>query len=201
MATVGGVSARLEAIVLAAGLGSRFGGGKLLAPWRGGVLLDGALAAALSAPVRSATIVTGADRRVEQAAREHATRTGQSARVRIAYAADYAEGLSASLRFGVTGLPADTDGAFVFLGDMPTVLLACWRRSPTRWREARRRRRRHSTAIVATRCCSRANSSIVSSPSKATRARAGCCPAWARRACSYRPTTRASCSISTGPRT
>ncbi|HEY9219590.1 MAG TPA: NTP transferase domain-containing protein, partial [Phenylobacterium sp.] len=38
--------------MLAAGAGSRFGGGKLLTPWAGGVLLDGALAAAFAAPVR-----------------------------------------------------------------------------------------------------------------------------------------------------
>ena len=37
---------RLDAIVLAAGASLRFGGGKLLAPWGEGVLLDGALAAA-----------------------------------------------------------------------------------------------------------------------------------------------------------
>ena len=35
----------LEAVVLAAGSGSRFGGGKLLAAYGSGVLLEGALAA------------------------------------------------------------------------------------------------------------------------------------------------------------
>jgi len=121
MATEGGVSARLEAIVLAAGSGSRFGGGKLLAGWRGGVVLDGALAAAFAAPVRSVTVVSGADLRVETLAREHAVRTGQGARLRIAHAADYARGISASLRAGVASLPPDADGAFVFLADMPAV--------------------------------------------------------------------------------
>jgi CTP:molybdopterin cytidylyltransferase MocA len=50
-----------EAVVLAAGAGARFGGGKLLAPYMAGVLLDGALAAALAAPACSVTLVTGAD--------------------------------------------------------------------------------------------------------------------------------------------
>ncbi|MDB5496520.1 MAG: conserved uncharacterized MobA-related protein, partial [Phenylobacterium sp.] len=50
-----------EAVVLAAGSGSRFGGGKLLAAWNAGVLLEGALAAALAAPARSVTVVVGAD--------------------------------------------------------------------------------------------------------------------------------------------
>ena len=48
-----------EAVVLAAGAGRRFGGGKLLAPWAGGALLDGALAAALAAPARRVIVVTG----------------------------------------------------------------------------------------------------------------------------------------------
>jgi molybdenum cofactor cytidylyltransferase len=121
VATEGGVSARLEAIVLAAGFGSRFGGGKLLAGWRGGVLLDGALATAFAAPVRSVALVSGADRRVETAAREHATRSGQGERLRIVHAVDHARGMSASLRAGLTSLPDDAAGVFVFLGDMPAV--------------------------------------------------------------------------------
>ncbi|HEX7947277.1 MAG TPA: NTP transferase domain-containing protein, partial [Phenylobacterium sp.] len=52
---------RFASLVLAAGAGSRFGGGKLTAPFRDGVLLDGALAAAFAAPVRIVTLVTGAD--------------------------------------------------------------------------------------------------------------------------------------------
>ena len=121
MTTVGGVASRLEAIVLAAGRGARFGGGKLTAPWRGGVLLDGALAAAFAAPVRSLTVVSGADLGVETAARAYAGRGGQGERLRIVHAADYARGLSASLRAGVASLPPDACGAFVFLGDMPMV--------------------------------------------------------------------------------
>jgi molybdenum cofactor cytidylyltransferase len=121
MTTVGGVSSRLEAIVLAAGLGSRFGGAKLTAPWRGGALLDGALAAAFAAPVRSLTVVSGADLGVEPAARAFAGRGDQGERLRIVHAADYASGLSASLRAGVASLPPDADGAFVFLGDMPAI--------------------------------------------------------------------------------
>jgi molybdenum cofactor cytidylyltransferase len=121
MTTVGGGSSRLEAIVLAAGLGARFGGAKLTTPWRGGVLLDGALAAAFAAPARSLTVVGGADPGVETAARAYAGRSGQGERLRIVDATDYARGLSASLRAGVASLPPDADGAFVFLGDMPIV--------------------------------------------------------------------------------
>jgi molybdenum cofactor cytidylyltransferase len=121
MATGGGGLRRLEAIVLAAGAGSRFGGGKLLATWRGGVLLDGALAAALASPVRSATVVWGADPGVADAAKAFAERTGALSRLRLVHAKRHADGLSASLAAGVAHLPPDADGAYVFLGDMPRI--------------------------------------------------------------------------------
>jgi molybdenum cofactor cytidylyltransferase len=113
-----GAAARpaLEAVILAAGAGTRFGGGKLLAAWDAGVLLEGALAAAYAAPVRSVTVVIGADAEaVAAVAREFDPRT------LIAHAADHAEGMGASLRTGIASLPADADGVFVFLGDMPRV--------------------------------------------------------------------------------
>lgn len=108
-----------EAIVLAAGSGSRFGGGKLLAPWAGGVLLDGALEAAFAAPVRRVILVTGADARVAAAAEAFAGRVGQAARLAIVHAPDHAEGMGASLRRGAAELSPDCAGVFVFLGDMP----------------------------------------------------------------------------------
>jgi len=80
------------------------------------VLLQGALAAAFAAPVRSVTVVIGADAEaVAAAARSF------DPRVLIVHAPDHAEGMAASLRTGIASLPADADGAFVFLGDMPRV--------------------------------------------------------------------------------
>jgi len=111
----------LEAVVLAGGSARRFGGGKLTAPLGEGVLLDGALAAAFAAPVRSVTVVTGADAGVGAAAAGFAERAGQASRLRLAHATDHAEGMAASLRAGIASLPPDTQGAFVFLGDMPRV--------------------------------------------------------------------------------
>ena len=61
MTTGGAVAGTLDAVVLAAGAAARFGGGKLLAPWRGGLLIEAALDAAFAAPVRSVVLVTGAD--------------------------------------------------------------------------------------------------------------------------------------------
>ena len=121
MATGADVNGPFEAVVLAAGSGSRFGGGKLLASWGAGVLLEGSLAAAFAAPVRDVTVVIGADAEaVATAAREF------DPRVLIVHAHDHAEGMGASLRTGIASLPADAAGAFVFLGDMPrapTVVL------------------------------------------------------------------------------
>jgi len=116
LATGGPFGTAFEAVVLAAGLGSRFGGRKLLAAWDEGVLLEGALAAAFAAPVRSVTVVIGAEgKAIAAAARAFDPRT------LVIHAHDYAEGMAASLRTGIASLPADADGAFIFLGDMPRV--------------------------------------------------------------------------------
>jgi molybdenum cofactor cytidylyltransferase len=116
-------SLRLEAVVLAGGAGVRFGGRKLTAPWRGGRLIDGALAAAFAAPARSVTLVTGADPAVGPAAQAFAASAGETGRLMLVHAAAHAEGMSATLRTGVAALAADTDGVFVFLGDMPLIPL------------------------------------------------------------------------------
>ncbi len=112
---------RLEALVLAGGAGRRFGGGKLMAPWGDGSLIDAALAAAFAAPARSVTVVTGADRRVGPAAAAWAAARGEAGRLVLLHAADHEEGMGATLRTGIAALPGDASGVFVFLADMPRV--------------------------------------------------------------------------------
>ena len=112
MATVG----RFAAVVLAAGAGSRFGGGKLLADYAGAPLLHAALAAARAAPAQFVTLVTGADAEAVAACAR-----GFDPGVRVVHAADHAQGMAASLRAGIASLEPGLDGAFVFLGDMPRV--------------------------------------------------------------------------------
>src|SRR5215204_4415720 len=51
----------VSAILLAAGSGSRFGGGKLLAPYRGRPLIEAALANLADAPVDEKVVVVGDD--------------------------------------------------------------------------------------------------------------------------------------------
>jgi len=116
------MTARYEAIVLAGGSGSRFGGGKLLAPFRGGELIDGALRAAFAAPVEGVIVVTGYDRdRVGESVTAFAERHGSDTPWRIVHAAAYVEGMAATLRTGIGAVSAQSDGAFVFLGDMPNI--------------------------------------------------------------------------------
>lgn len=108
-----------EAVVLAAGAGSRFGGGKLLTPHAGGVLLDAALAAAFAAPVSKVIVVTGADgEAVAAAVRASPAVDG---RLTLVHAADHAEGMGASLRRAAAELGRGCAGVFVFLGDMPRI--------------------------------------------------------------------------------
>jgi molybdenum cofactor cytidylyltransferase len=111
----------LDVIVLAAGSGTRFGGGKLTSAWADGLLLDAALAAAFAAPARTVSVVWGADGRVLESASRWASRTNQAARLRMVHAPGHAEGMAASIRAGVSNLPRDCAGAFLFLGDMPRI--------------------------------------------------------------------------------
>lgn len=111
-----------SAIVLAAGAGRRFGGRKLLAPFEGGPLIEGALRAAFASPASTVILVTGSDAEdVAEVSRAFAERQGKRQRLQIVHAADHAEGMGASLRAGAEALAADTAGTFVLLGDMPKV--------------------------------------------------------------------------------
>lgn len=106
-----------HAIVLAAGAASRFGGGKLTAAWRGEPLIRWPVRAALATRCESVILVVGAD---AGAVRE-AVRDLADTRLRIVEATNWALGMSASLKTGLTALPADAAAVAVFLGDMPLV--------------------------------------------------------------------------------
>ncbi len=106
---------RFVSVILAAGAGRRFGGGKLLSPYGAGRLMDPAVAAACSAPVDGVIVVTGADASAVEAHARTLTPILQ-----IIHAPDWAEGMSASLKRGVEAA-GDVDGVFVFLADMPRI--------------------------------------------------------------------------------
>lgn len=106
-----------HAILLAAGAGRRFGGGKLTATLAGKPLIAWSLAAALAAPVRTVTAVLGAE--AEEV--RFAIRSFECDRLRIIVCPTWSEGIAASLRSGLASLPAEADAALIFLGDMPGV--------------------------------------------------------------------------------
>lgn len=106
-----------HALVLAGGAGRRFGGGKLLADWRGRTLVVWSVETALAAPVDGVVVVVGCRASEVRAALSDLT----DPRLRIVDAPDWDNGLSASLRAGVKALPPEAESLAIFLGDMPLV--------------------------------------------------------------------------------
>lgn len=104
----------VAAIVLAAGLGTRFGGAKLLAEFRGKPLVRHAVEAALASRAAPVIVVVG-----HEAGRVRAALQG----LPLAFVDNpgFAEGLSTSLQAGFAALPAEAGGAVILLADMPRV--------------------------------------------------------------------------------
>jgi CTP:molybdopterin cytidylyltransferase MocA len=104
----------VSAIVLAAGGGSRFGGGKLLAGLGGRPLIESVLDNLLDAPVDEVIVVTGAD---AERLREVCERYG----VRTVDNEEWELGQSTSVLAGLRVCGAQTRAAVVLLGDQPLV--------------------------------------------------------------------------------
>lgn len=107
---------RTAAVVLAAGLGTRFGSEtKQLAEVKGLPLVAHVVRVALAAAVDSVVVVVGHDAdRVRQA-------VPHDARVRSVTNPDPSAGLASSLRCGVTAVEDEVDALVVLLGDQPGV--------------------------------------------------------------------------------
>lgn len=114
-------TASLDAIVLAAGAGARFGGAKLLAPLNGAPLVAGALLTAFLSPVRRVHVAVVDDPALHKAVRATADRLAASERLVLVEVDDPSEGMGGSLRAAARVLPEDARGVFVFLGDMPSI--------------------------------------------------------------------------------
>lgn len=104
----------VAAVVLAAGAGSRFGGGKLLALIEGRPVLQHVLDRLAEAGVDDVVAVLGDDAEALEAAIEWR-------RARRIRNPDPGRGLSSSVRLGVETLDGDVDGALFVLGDQPLV--------------------------------------------------------------------------------
>lgn len=110
-------------LVLAAGKSSRSApANKLLAPGPDGIALIGrTVDNAMACAAGPALVVTG-----HQAEQIRSVLAGKP--VRFIHAADYAEGIAASLRAGIAALANDIDAVLICLGDMPLVKPAILRR-------------------------------------------------------------------------
>ena len=105
---------RIAAVVLAAGLSSRMGENKLLVEISGQPLIRHTVQAVLASHASPVIVVTGRD----------AEKVGYALSgldVRLIKNDDFAKGLSTSLKSGVNAVPAESDGALIVLGDMPSV--------------------------------------------------------------------------------
>jgi molybdenum cofactor cytidylyltransferase len=105
---------KITAIVLSAGRSSRMGSNKLLVELNGKPLLRHSLEALKASSVHDIVVVTGNEPERVQKALEPLD-------VTFVHNANFAEGLSTSLKRGLAAVPAETDAALVCLGDMPLV--------------------------------------------------------------------------------
>lgn len=111
---------RVAAIVLAAGMSTRMAPDNklLLRDGQGRAMVARVVAACVASRVARVVVVTGH----QAAAVENAARDGvEPGRIDFVRAADFAHGMSASLRAGIEALPPEIDGALICLGDMPLV--------------------------------------------------------------------------------
>jgi molybdenum cofactor cytidylyltransferase len=106
-----------SALILAAGAGRRFGGGKLLAPLAGAPVIRRTVEAVVSAGLDEVVVAAGAQHEAMAAALEGLA-------CRLVPTPDWEGGMAASLRSGLAALAPDARGVFVFLGDMPLVPVA-----------------------------------------------------------------------------
>ncbi len=108
---------KVAALILAAGLSSRFGDGhKLLADLDGKPVLRHVVDHAKASSASPLLLVTGH--------RADEVRAAAGADVTVIHNPAYAEGLASSLRAGLSALPQGLDGVIVCLGDMPDVSTA-----------------------------------------------------------------------------
>ncbi|HET6348413.1 MAG TPA: nucleotidyltransferase family protein, partial [Candidatus Krumholzibacteria bacterium] len=109
----------IAGVVLAAGLGERFGGAKLTRELDGRPLVCHTLQYCIASTLDAVVVVVGpADDPLEAVVRSAFAR---ESRLSFAYNRDPARGQMSSVKAGLSALPADVQAAVVCLGDMPFV--------------------------------------------------------------------------------
>lgn len=121
-------TARLAALVLAAGRSSRAPGFKPLLPLAGSTVIENALACFRRAGVADITVVTG------YRAADLAPVLGRLS-VRQVFNAGHAEGMFSSVLAGLRALPPETDAFFLLPADMPLVASHTVRLLARAWRK------------------------------------------------------------------
>lgn len=106
-------ASRIAAVVLAAGLSSRMGSNKLLSDLNGQALIVHTIERLSKVAVDEIIVVTGHQAEEVQAALKNY-------KLRFVHNADYAQGLSTSVRAGIAAVQ-EHDAAFICLGDMPLI--------------------------------------------------------------------------------
>lgn len=104
----------ISLILLAAGSGSRFGGGKLLADFEGRPLISATLSSLREAPVDEIIAVVGKDA-------EELRVICEPHGVRIVENPDWRDGMSTSVRVGLSACGPEVRAAVVALADQPFV--------------------------------------------------------------------------------
>ncbi|MDP8952991.1 MAG: nucleotidyltransferase family protein [Actinomycetota bacterium] len=104
----------ISAVLLAAGAGSRFGGGKLLASIRGRSLIEVTLSGLRGAPVDEIMVVVGKDAKELRSVCEPYG-------ARVIENPDWARGMSTSVRAGLLACAPRAWAAVVALADQPLV--------------------------------------------------------------------------------
>jgi CTP:molybdopterin cytidylyltransferase MocA len=104
----------VSAVLLAAGAGSRFGGGKLLAPYKGRPLVEAALSGLRGSPVDEIIVVVGAEgERLRSIAAEYGARVVENP--------EWEAGMSTSVRAGLRTCALEARAALISLADQPLV--------------------------------------------------------------------------------
>lgn len=104
----------VAAVVLAAGRATRMGGAKLSLPVGGRPMVQRVVDAALGSKAAPIIVVLGGDA-------EAVTQALAGRPVSVVVNPDYTDGMSTSLRAGLSAVDPGADGAVVLLGDQPFV--------------------------------------------------------------------------------
>jgi CTP:molybdopterin cytidylyltransferase MocA len=107
----------VSAILLAAGAGSRFGGGKLLASFRGRPMIEAVLSELREAPVDEIITVVGESAEEGERLRRVCSLRG----AHIAENPKWEGGISTSVKRGLSACAPDSRAAVIVLGDQPLV--------------------------------------------------------------------------------